>query len=161
MRPVLRVLRAAILAGPTALAFASGGYFDQARLVALIVTWALAAAAICLSETPLPRSREGLAALGALTGYVAWIGLSTTWAPLKGPAGDDFERAVLYLGAFIAVAAAFRPRSAGRARRHRLRAPGAVAAGHRARARDRVGRRAPRPPAHLLERRGRARGPRA
>jgi hypothetical protein len=48
MRPVLRVLRAAILAGPTALAFASGGYFDQARLVALIGAWALAAAVIAL-----------------------------------------------------------------------------------------------------------------
>jgi hypothetical protein len=115
MRPALLVLRAAILAGPSALAFASGGYFDRARLVALIVAWALAAVAICLSDAPLPRSREGLAALGALTGYTAWIALSTTWAPLKGPAGDDMERALLYLGAFIAVAAAFRPRSAARA----------------------------------------------
>src|SRR4051812_42045773 len=115
MRPALLVLRAAILAGPSALAFASGGYFDRARLVALIVAWALAAVAICLSDAPLPRSREGLAALGALTGYVAWIALSTAWAPLKGPAGDDMERALLYLGAFIAVAAAFRPRSAARA----------------------------------------------
>jgi O-antigen ligase len=115
MRPVLRILRAAILAGPAALAFASGGYFDHARLVALIVAWALAAAAVCLSDAPLPRSREGLAALGALTGYTGWIALSTTWAPLSGPAGDDLERAVLYLGAFVAVAAAFRPRSAARA----------------------------------------------
>jgi len=115
MRPAPLVLRAAILAGPSALAFASGGYFDHARLVALIVAWALAAVAICLSDAPLPRSREGLAALGALTGYTAWIALSTNWAPLKGPAGDDMERALLYLGAFIAVAAAFRPRSAARA----------------------------------------------
>ena len=59
MRPALLVLRAAILAGPSALAFASGGYFDRARLVALIVAWALAAVAICLSDAPLPRSREG------------------------------------------------------------------------------------------------------
>src|SRR3954453_372108 len=115
MRPVPRILRAAILAGPAALAFASGGYFDHARLVALIVAWALAAAAIALSDTPLPRSRAGLAALAALSGYAGWIALSTTWAPLKGPAGDDMERALLYLGAFIAVAAAFPPRSAARA----------------------------------------------
>ena len=115
MRPVLRVLRAVILAGPSALAFASGGYFDHARLIALIVAWALATAAVLLSDAPLPRSREGLAALGALAGYTGWIALSTTWAPLKGPAGDDLERAVLYLGAFIAVAAAFRPRGAARA----------------------------------------------
>src|SRR3954451_12918013 len=115
MRPVLRVLRAVILAGPSALAFASGGYFDHARLVALIVAWGLAAAAVGLTDAPLPRSREGLAALGALAGYTGWIAPSTTWAALEGPAAADMERAILYLGAFIAVAAAFRPRSAARA----------------------------------------------
>src|SRR3954453_22355504 len=104
MRPALLVLRAAILAGPSALAFASGGYFDHPRLVALIVTWALAAAVVALSDAPLPRSRAGLAALAALAGYAGWIALSTTWAPLKGPAGDDLERAILYVGAFVAVA---------------------------------------------------------
>jgi hypothetical protein len=108
-------LRAAILAGPSALAFASGGYFDHARLVALIAAWVLAGAAVALSDAPLPRSRAGLAALGALAGYAGWIALSTTWAPLGGPAGDDMERAILYVGAFVAVAAAFRPRSAARA----------------------------------------------
>jgi O-antigen ligase len=115
MRPVLRVLRAAILAGPTALAFASGGYFDRARLVALIGAWALAAVALAVSDAPLPRSRAGLAAVGALAGYAGWIALSTGWAPLKGPAGDDLERALLYVGAFVAACAAFRPRSAARA----------------------------------------------
>jgi len=115
MRPVLRVLRAVILAGPSVLAFDSGGYFDHARLVALIAAWVLAAAAFALSEAPLPRSRAGLAALGALAGYTGWIALSTTWAPLAGAAGDDMERALLYVGAFAAVAAAFRPRSAARA----------------------------------------------
>src|SRR3954454_5038274 len=130
MRPVLRVLRAVILAGPSALAFASGGYFDRARLVALIVAWALAAVAVGLSDTPLPRSREGLAALGALAGYTGWIALSTTWAPLKGPAGADMERAILYLGAFVAVAAAFRPRSAARAVEPRLAAGAFVVTGY-------------------------------
>jgi uncharacterized membrane protein YhaH (DUF805 family) len=115
MRPVLRVLRAALLAGPSALAFASGGYFDEARLVALIATWVLAAAVVALADAPLPRSRAGIAAVAALAGYAGWIALSTTWAPLSGPAGDDVERALLYVGAFVAVAAAFRPRSAARA----------------------------------------------
>jgi O-antigen ligase len=115
MRPVLRVLRAAILAGPTALAFASGGYFDQARLVALIGAWALAAAVLIFADAPLPRSRAGLAAVAALAGYAGWIALSTGWAPLKGPAGDDLERGLLYVGAFVAACAAFRPRSAARA----------------------------------------------
>ncbi len=85
MRPVLRVLRAAILAGPSALAFASGGYFDHARSVALIVAWALAAAAVALSDAPLPRSREGLAALGALAGYAGWIALEHHVGAAQGP----------------------------------------------------------------------------
>src|SRR6059058_4025118 len=130
MRPVLRVLRAAILAGPSALAFASGGYFDHARLVALLVTWALAAAVVVLSDAPLPRSRAGLVALAALAGYAGWIALSTTWAPLKGPAGDDMERALLYVGAFVAVAAAFRPRSAARAVEPMLAAGAFVVTGY-------------------------------
>jgi uncharacterized membrane protein YhaH (DUF805 family) len=115
MRPLLRVLRAAILAGPSALAFASGGYFDRARLVALIAAWALAAGALAFADAPLPRTRIGLAAIGALAGYAGWIALSTSWAPLKGPAGGDMERAILYVGALIAVVAAFRPRGAARA----------------------------------------------
>src|SRR4051794_17371591 len=130
MRPALRVLRAAMLVGPSVLAFASGGYFDHARLVALIVTWAFAAAAMALSDAPLPRSREGIAALAALAGYVGWIALSTSWAPLKGSAGDDMERALLYLGAFLAVAAAFRPRSAARAVEPALAAGAFVVTGY-------------------------------
>ena len=116
MRPVLRVLRAAILAGPSALAFASGGYFDRARLVALIGgLGARGARRSHVADAPLPRSRIGLAAIGALAGYAGWIALSTSWAPLKGPAGGDMERAILYVGALIAVVAAFRPRGAARA----------------------------------------------
>ncbi|MDX6656054.1 MAG: hypothetical protein QOH62_847 [Solirubrobacteraceae bacterium] len=130
MRPLLRVLRAAILAGPTALAFASGGYFDEARLVALVGAWALAAGVVALSDAPLPRSRAGLAAVAALTGYAAWIALSTSWAPLQGPAGDDLERALLYVGAFVAIVAAFRPRSAARAVEPALAAGIVVATGY-------------------------------
>src|SRR5437764_12793451 len=130
MRPVLRVLRAVILAGPAVLAFASGGYFDHARLIALIVTWIVVAAAVVVSDAPLPRSREGIAAVAALAGYVGWIALSTSWAPLKGSAGDDMERAILYRGAFLAVAAAFRPRSAARAVEPALAAGAFVVTGY-------------------------------
>src|SRR5436305_14348201 len=130
MRPALRVLRAAMLVGPSVLAFASGGYFDHARLLALIVTWGFAAAAMALSDAPLPRSREGIAARAALAGYVGWIALSTSWSPLKGSAGDDMERAILCLGAFVAVAAAFRPRSAARAVEPALAAGAFVVTGY-------------------------------
>src|SRR6266446_3375912 len=115
MRPVLFVLRAAILVGPSVLAFASGGYFDRARLVALVAAWALVAAAAVTSDVPVPRSRSGLAAILALAAYAGWIGISTTWAPLHGPARADFERAALYTGAFAAAAAAFTTRPAARA----------------------------------------------
>jgi hypothetical protein len=115
MRPVLCAHRAAILAGPIALAFASGGYFDRARQVALVGAWILAGAAFALPGRPLPRSRAGLVAAAALAAYAGWIGLSTTWAPLHGPARGDFERAVLYSGAFLAAAAAFRSRAGARA----------------------------------------------
>jgi uncharacterized membrane protein YhaH (DUF805 family) len=130
MRPVLRVLRAAILAGPSALAFASGGYFGEGRLVALIAAWALLAAVVAVVGAPLPRSRAGLAAVAALAGYAGWIALSTTWSPLEGPAGGDMERAILYVGAFIAVAAAFRPRGAARAVEPALAAGAFVVTGY-------------------------------
>jgi O-Antigen ligase len=114
MRPAVWTMRAAILAGPTVLAFASGGYFDRSREIALVAAWTLAAAAVLLSDRPLPRSRAGLIAVLALAAYAGWIGLSTSWAPLQGPARADFERAVLYSGALLATAAAFWPRSAAR-----------------------------------------------
>jgi hypothetical protein len=115
MRPALWTLRAAILAGPAVLAFASGGYFDRARQIALVGAWILAGAAVVLSERPLPRSRAGMVAILAFAAYAGWIGLSTSWAPLRGPARGDFERAVLYSGAMVATAAAFWPRAAARA----------------------------------------------
>jgi hypothetical protein len=116
MRPAaLWTIRAAILAGPTVLAFDSGGYFDRGRQIALIAAWSLAGAAVVLSAKPLPRSRSGVVAVLALAAYAGWIGLSTSWAPLHGPAMADFERALLYSGTLIATAAAFGPRVAARA----------------------------------------------
>jgi hypothetical protein len=124
------ILRAAILAGPTVLAFASGGYYDRARQIALIAAWALAAAAVVLSDRPFPRSRPGIVALVALAAYAGWIGLSTSWAPLHGPARGDFERAVLYVGAMTAVVAAFRPRAAARAVEPALAAGTVIVSGY-------------------------------
>lgn len=126
----MRVLCAAILAGPTALAFASGGYFDRPRQVALVAAWALAAIAFLVADRPLARTRAGLTALAAMAAYAGWIGLSTSWAPLKGPAAGDFERAVLYTGALAAAAAAFRSRVAARAAEPALAAGTLIVTGY-------------------------------
>jgi hypothetical protein len=97
----LQIAGVAALGCPTALAFASGGYFDEARLVALVVAWALVLAAVVLGA-PLPRRRVAWIALGAIAGLTAWIAIARGWSPLAATARGDLERAVLYLGALTA-----------------------------------------------------------
>jgi O-Antigen ligase len=112
---LLRPYRAALLAAPFALAFASGGFFDGARLVALIVAAVLLAIGAVVQRRPLPRSRAGWAALGGLALLTGWVALSHSWAPLPGRAGADAERLLLYLVALAAAAGAWRSREAIRA----------------------------------------------
>ena len=107
--PAVRALAAAILlAGPTALAFASGGFFDRPRLIAGVCAWVLAAVAMLTSPRPLPRSRAGAAALAGLALLTAWTLLSYRWAPLSERAQADGQRLVLYLGVLVAGAALLR-----------------------------------------------------
>jgi hypothetical protein len=119
LSPVTRKVQgvgvAALLAGPTVIAFVSGGYFQEARLVAGITAWALVLLAALVVPRPLPSSRAGLLALGGLAGLAAWTGLSITWAPLRGPAFEDFQRLLLYVAVLLAAAALLRPRAAARA----------------------------------------------
>jgi hypothetical protein len=98
----LHVAAILALACPTALAFASGGYFDEARLVALIGAWALVLAAVALGA-PLPRRRAAWVALGALAAFTAWVAIAGGWAQLAATARADLERDVLYLGALTAA----------------------------------------------------------
>src|SRR3954454_18336557 len=77
-----------LLAGPTALAFFQGGYFDPARLIAGIVAWALFGIAALVSDRPLPRGLGGRLALAGLVLLTAWTGASITWASLSAPATD-------------------------------------------------------------------------
>jgi hypothetical protein len=102
------------LAGPTVLAFFSGGFFDGPRLAALIVAFALLALAVLSGAPPLPRSRPGLLALGGLLAYTGWIALSGGWSPLPFDAGQDAQRALLYVGAFAAAVALLRSRAEAR-----------------------------------------------
>ncbi|MFL5894329.1 MAG: O-antigen ligase family protein [Thermoleophilaceae bacterium] len=99
-----------LMAGPTALAFFSGGYFDRARLVAGIVAWALVLAAAVAAPSPFLPTRTAALAVGALTAFVAWSALSVMWAPLAGPAIGDVQRVLLYLGYVLAAVALFRRR---------------------------------------------------
>ena len=62
--------RSVLLAGPIALAFFSGGYFDGARVWAGLVAWALVAVAAVAARQPFPKSRPSRVAvvgLGLLT----------------------------------------------------------------------------------------------
>jgi hypothetical protein len=106
---------AAVLAGPAAIAFFAGGYFDQPRLVAGLVACALTLAAAAFGRPPLPRRWPGRLALAGLAGLAAWTALSVAWAPLGGQAADDAQRLALYALALCAAAAWLRAPAAARA----------------------------------------------
>jgi hypothetical protein len=95
----LGVLRGAALAGPVALAFASGGFPDHARLVALLSAAILLGVWVLVSPVALPRDRRALVALLALAGFAGWVAISADWAPRADLAHADLERALLYLAA--------------------------------------------------------------
>jgi hypothetical protein len=107
-RPVRLAASWLLLAGGTILAFVSGGYFDEPRLIAGICAWLLVAAAVLTAERPLPRSTPGRLALGGLAALAVITAASIAWAPLAGSAQDDAQRALLYLGAFTAGVALLR-----------------------------------------------------
>jgi O-Antigen ligase len=105
---VLGIGAAALIGGPTALAFFSGGFFDRPRLIAGIGAWALVLVAAVLAPRPLPSSAAGRAALAGLFLLTAWTALSLIWAPLGGRAQDDLQRLLLYLAYFAASLALLR-----------------------------------------------------
>jgi O-antigen ligase len=96
--------RAALLAGPTVLAFLSGGYFDQPRDWAGFGAWFLVVVALIAVPRALPRGRPAWLALGGLGAFAAWTLLSITWSPLAGSAYHYGQIAVLYLGVVLAAA---------------------------------------------------------
>src|SRR4051812_18889680 len=114
-RAVLIVAGALLLGGSTALAFFSGGYFAEPRLIAAIVVWALVLALTLTGESPLPRTPPGRLALGGLALLTVWSALSVSWAPLRGPATEAVERLVLYTGALVLAVGVLRTRAALRA----------------------------------------------
>jgi hypothetical protein len=129
-RVVVAVAAAFLLAGPTVLAFFSGGFYTEPRLVGAIVAWLLVLALALTGPAPLPRAMPGRIALGGLTAMTAWTGLSIAWAPLAGPAVESVQRLLLYVGALIVAIGVLRSERALRAVEPALAAGAAVVIGY-------------------------------
>ena len=114
-RAVLLTATAVLLLTPTVLAFFSGGYFDEPRLIATLTVWSVVLLVAVAAPQPLPASAPGRAALAGLALLTIWTAASVSWAPLSDPATDSTVRLVLYLGAFVAAAALLRDELAARA----------------------------------------------
>lgn len=97
-----------LIAGPTVLAFFSGGYFDRPRLIAGLLAWLAVVGAVVLAKRPLPRHSAGRLALAGLAALCAWTALSLLWTPLGASTGDDIQRLLLYLGYLLACVVLFR-----------------------------------------------------
>jgi hypothetical protein len=106
-RAVLSVPGALVLAGPTALAFFSGAYFEGPRAWAGALAWGCVVAAIALGAR-LPRGRWPRVALGGLAAMAAWSVASIAWAPVAGDAYQAAQIVVLYTGALLAAALVLR-----------------------------------------------------
>jgi hypothetical protein len=92
-----------LLAGPTALAFFSGGYFDGPRAWAGLLAWLTVVVGVLAGAPLLPRYRGSRLALAGLAGLAAWTLLSMLWAPLVGNAYHAGQIAMLYLGTLLAA----------------------------------------------------------
>ena len=106
---------ACLLGGATVLAFFSGGYFAQPRLVAALVTWALVLALAVTGPAPLPGGRPGRLALAGLVALTLLTAASIAWAPLRGPAVESTQRLVLYTGTLALAVAVLRAPAVRRA----------------------------------------------
>ena len=111
-RGVLLTAAAVLLAGPTVLAFQSGGYFDGPRFVATLVAWVLVLVVAVAAGRPIPASVPGRVAVAGVALIAAWTATSLTWAPLSESATDALVRLLLYAGALIAAAGLLRDRFA-------------------------------------------------
>ena len=129
-RAVLIVAGACLLAAPTVLAFYSGGYFAQPRLIAGIVIWALVLCVTAVGPAPLPSTTPGRLALGGLVALTAWSALSILWAPQGGPAIQNVQRLVLYVGALLLAVGTLREAGLRRAVEPALAAGAAIVIGY-------------------------------
>ena len=129
-RAVLILAGACLLAAPTVLAFFSGGYFAQPRLIAGIVVWALVLCVALAGPAPLPGTTPGRLALAGLVALTAWSALSLLWAPQAGPAMQNVQRLVLYAGALLLAVGTLREPRVRRAVEPALAAGAAIVIGY-------------------------------
>jgi hypothetical protein len=116
LRPALATAaRIALLAGPTALAFFTGGYFQEPALWAGLGAWLLVLVGSVVAPGSLPRGTPVWLSIGGLAALAAWTLLSTLWAPIKGDAYQAGQQVVLYAGVLIAAALLLRSWGAIRA----------------------------------------------
>ena len=101
--------RAVLLAGATALAFFSGGYFDLPRVWAGLGVWALVVVALALEPTAPARRLGAWLALCGLTLLGGWTLASMAWAPIAGSAYHAGQLVFLYAGALLAACLLLRP----------------------------------------------------
>jgi hypothetical protein len=94
--------RIVLLAGPTVLAFFTGGYFTEAQAWAGLVAWVLVAVAVALKAGPVPRTRSAWVAIGGMGLLAAWTLASMAWAPIVGNAYHAGQLNVLYTGILVA-----------------------------------------------------------
>jgi O-Antigen ligase len=114
-RGALGAATAALLVGPTVLAFFAGGYFDGARAVAAIVAWAIVGGLAIFGPLPFPSTTPGRLAVAGLAGLAAWSAVSLAWAPMAAPVIDGVQRELLYIGALLAAVTLLRDPRAARA----------------------------------------------
>jgi hypothetical protein len=129
-RAVPAAAAALLLAGPTILAFFSGGYFAEPRLVAAIAAWTAVLALALVGPAPVPRELPGRVCAGGLTLLTAWSAASIAWAPVAGPALDSVQRLVLYTGALLVACEVLRRPAAQRALEPALAAGATVVIGY-------------------------------
>jgi O-antigen ligase len=129
-RAVVAVAAAILLLGPTAIAFFSGGYFTEPRVIAALVAWLLVLLLAITGPNPWPDSTSGRIAVLGLGGLTAWTGASIAWAPLHGPALDSTERLLLYTGALLVAAGTLRIARVRRATEPALAAGATIVIGY-------------------------------
>ncbi len=110
----LNVARVALLAGPTVLAFFTGGYFNGPRDWAGLFAFLLVAGRGHRDARPLPTTTGGRLAIGGLALLAGWTLVSFTWAPVAGTAYQAGQIVVLYTGMLVAASLLLRGKQAPR-----------------------------------------------
>jgi O-Antigen ligase len=106
-RAALSAARLLLLAGPTVLAFFTGGYFQGPRAWAGLLAWLCVAIAAVLGTRGIPRERGAVLAFGGLVALAVLSLLSMLWAAVVSDAYQASQIVVVYLGTLLAAALLF------------------------------------------------------